>query len=131
MLQEAITALANEDITTDEVNKMIQKLETAIDNLEYVPTVASKRKELEKIISDANTLLNDTSIQTPKQYKDTLVDRVDITNQLLGFSDEELTLEEMQQAIDLLNKDIKAYTDNQYDVQGMITQAQAKVARCV
>lgn len=128
VLQEAITALANEDITTDEVNKMIQKLETAIDNLEYVPTVASKRKELEKIISDANTLLNDTSIQTPKQYKDTLVDRVDITNQLLGFSDEELTLEEMQQAIDLLNKDIKAYTDNQYDVQGMITQAQAKVA---
>lgn len=128
VLQEAITALANEDITTNEVNAMIQKLETAIDNLEYVPTVASKRKELEKIIADANSLLNDTSIQTPKQYKDTLIDRVDITNQLLGFSDEELTIEEMQQGIDLLNKDIKAYTDNQYDVQGMITKAQAKVA---
>lgn len=128
VLQEAITAISNEDITVDEVTQMIQKLETAVDNLEYVPTVTGKRKELEKGIIGANALLNDTNIQTPKKYKDILIDRVDITNQLLGFPDEELTIEELQQALDLLNKDIKAYTDNQYDVQGMITQAQAKVA---
>lgn len=128
VLQEAITALANEDITTNEVNAMIQKLETAIDNLEYVPTVSSKHKELEKVVAEAEALLTNTNIQAPSNLKKVLQERVTVAKDFLDDPMDQLTIEDLQQQIDIVTAKMKDYTDNQYDVQGMITKAQAKVA---
>lgn len=128
VLQEAITALANENITTNEVNEMIRKLETAIDNLEYVPTVSSKHKELEKVVAEADALLANTNIQAPSNLKKVLQERVTVAKDFLDDPMDQLTIEDLQQQIDIVTARMKDYTDNQYDVQGMITQAQAKVA---
>lgn len=128
VLQEAITALANENITVNEVEQMIQKLETAIDNLEYVPTVASKHKELEKVVAEADALLANKDIQAPSNLKKVLQERVTVAKDFLDDPMDQLTIEDLQQQIDIVTARMKDYTDNQYDVQGMITQAQAKLA---
>lgn len=127
VLQEAITAISNEDITVDEVTQMFQKLETAVGDLEYVPTIAGKRKECEKVIAEAYALLNDSTFQGPSNLKKDLQERTEVAEWILEFPDEELTIEEIQQQIDLVKSHMKDYRDNQYDVQGMITQAQAKI----
>ncbi|MCR0274437.1 CAP domain-containing protein [[Clostridium] innocuum] len=127
VLQEAITAISNEDITVDEVTQMIQKLDTAVGNLEYVPTLAGKRKECEKVIAEAYALLNDSTFQGPSNLKKGLQERTEVAEWILEFPDEELTIEEIQQQIDLVKSHMKDYRDNQYDVQGMITQAQEKI----
>lgn len=128
VLQEAITALANENITVNEVEQMIQQLETAINHLEYVPTVASKHKELEKVVAEADALLANKDIQAPSNLKKVLEERVTVAKDFLDDPMDQLTIEDLQQQIDIVTARMKDYTDNQYDVQGMITQAQAKVA---
>lgn len=128
VLQETITALANENITVNEVEQMIQKLETAINHLEYVPTVASKHKELEKVVAEADALLANKDIQAPSNLKKVLEERVTVAKDFLDDPMDQLTIENLQQQIDIVTARMKDYTDNQYDVQGMITQAQAKVA---
>lgn len=127
VLQEAITAISNEDITDDEVTQMIQKLETAVGDLEYVPTKAGKRKECEKVIAESYALLNDPTFQGPSNLKKDLQERTEVAEWLLEFPDGELTIEEIQQQIDIVTAKMKVYRDNQYDVQGLINQAQAKI----
>lgn len=128
VLQEAINALANENITVDEVRQLIQKLDTAVNDLEYVPTKEGKRKECEKAIEEAYALLNDPIFQGPTNLKKALQERTEAAEFILTFPDDELTIEEIQQQIDIVKSRIKDYRDNEYDVQGMIALAQAKLA---
>lgn len=128
VLQEAINALTNEDITSSQVNQLIQKLDTAVNSLEYVPTVVSKHKELEKVVAEADALLANKDIQAPSNIKKVLEERVTVAKDFLDDPIEELTIEDLQQQIDIVTARMKDYIDNQYDVQGLITRAQAKIA---
>ena len=128
VLQEAITALDDEDITPDEVSSYIQKLEDAVNNLVYQPTVSGKRNELEKVVAEAEALLNDTTIQGPSNLKSLLQEYVGYGNELLERPENQLTIESIQQHIDYIKTYMQNYKDNLYDVQGLIVKAQAKLA---
>lgn len=127
VLQEAISALENENITSNEVTNFIHKLEDAINNLVYLPTISGKHQELEKVVAEAEALLNDTTIQGPADLKQTLEERVTVAKDFLDDPIDEVTIEDLQQQIDIVKVHMQNYKDNLYDVQGLIVKAQAKL----
>lgn len=127
-INDAETTLNDENKTQDKVNIAVQSLVDAMNQLEEVPTVASKHKELEKVVAEADELLANTNIQAPSNLKKVLEERVTVAKDFLDDPMDQLTIEDLQQQIDIVTAKMKDYTDNQYDVQGMITKAQAKVA---
>lgn len=131
-LQKAITdaenLLKNENKTQDAVDKATESITKAMNELIEVPSVSSKHKELENVVAEADALLTDSSMQGPSNIKKALEERVTVAKDFLDDPIDEVTIEDLQQQIDIVKAHMQNYKDNLYDVEGLITMAKAKLA---
>lgn len=129
VIQEVTTALQDEDITSDQMNTLIQKLVDAMNDLIELPTVKGKIKELEKVIAEAEAVLNDTTLKVPEEFREDLERSVRTAKNVIEYAQgDDLTVETFQQSIDLVKEYMGIFMDNLYDFEGLMNDARALLA---